>query len=374
MSRVSRFAIEHLLLLPAGALLALVWANTRPESYFRFSYAMAFPVNDVAMVLFFGLITKEIVEATAPGGVLHSWRRVAVPAVAAFGAAVVAGLAYVAFVNAVDEPMLVVGWPIPAAVDIAVAYFLARLIFRRHPAIPFLLLLAIAADGLGFVALALYYPARDLHLAWGAVVMVGALGLAIALRRAGVKSFWPYVVGAGALSWAALYWGGFHPALALVPIMPFLPHAPRDPGFFVDARPGARDGLSQFELWARYPVHATLFLFGLVNAGVLLRGLDTGTWAVPVAALAGKPVGILLAAGLAVGAGLHLPPRVGWRELVVVGLLATIGFTLALFFATAIMAPGQLLNQTKVGVLVGLAGGPIAVLAAWLLRVGRFER
>jgi NhaA family Na+:H+ antiporter len=374
MSRVSRFAVEHLLLLPAGALLALVWANTRPESYFRFSYATAFLVNDLAMVLFFGLITKEIVEATAPGGVLHSWRRVAVPAVGALGAAVAAGLVYVAFVNAFDEPMLVVGWPIPAAVDIAVAYVLARLIFRRHPAIPFLLLLAIAANGVGFVALALYYPSRDLHLASGAALMVGALGLAIALRRARVKSFWPYVVGAGALSWAALFRGGFHPALALVPILPFLPHAPRDPGFFVDARPGARDALSRFELWARYPAQATLFLFGLVNAGVLLRGLDTGTWAIPVASLAGKPVGLLLATGLAVGAGLHLPQRVGWRELIVVGLLATIGFTMGLFFTTAIMAPGQLLNQTKVGVLVGLLGGLLAVVAAWLLRVGRFER
>ena len=41
--RLSRFAAEYLLLLPFGAAIALVWANTFPESYFRFSYAAALP-------------------------------------------------------------------------------------------------------------------------------------------------------------------------------------------------------------------------------------------------------------------------------------------------------------------------------------------
>ena len=49
------------------------------ESYFRFSYAAAFAVNDVAMVFFFAVMTKEVVEATAPGGILRSWRRVLMP-------------------------------------------------------------------------------------------------------------------------------------------------------------------------------------------------------------------------------------------------------------------------------------------------------
>ncbi len=64
--RLSRFAVEHLLLLPLGAVIALLWVNTRPESYYRFTYAIAFAVNDVAMMLFFAVMTKEVVEATAP--------------------------------------------------------------------------------------------------------------------------------------------------------------------------------------------------------------------------------------------------------------------------------------------------------------------
>ena len=57
--------------MPLGAVIALVWVNTAPESYYAFTSAMSFAVNDVAMVLFFALMTKEVVEATAPGGVLH---------------------------------------------------------------------------------------------------------------------------------------------------------------------------------------------------------------------------------------------------------------------------------------------------------------
>lgn len=370
--RLSRFAVEYLLVLPLGALIALVWANTAAESYFRLTFPWTFLVNDVAMVVFFGLITKEVVEATAPGGVLHPWRRALAPVIGSVGATVVPALIYVSVVEGLDEPMLAMAWPVTFAIDLAFSYFVARLIFRRHPAVLFLLLLAISANALGFVTIALFFPTRDLHLGGGAVLMAAALGLAVALRRARVRSFWPYILGSGGVSWCALYWGGFHPALALVPIMPFLPHAARDPGFFVDARPGARDALSRFEIWARYPAQVALFFFGLVNAGVPMGALEPGTMGVAVATVTGRPLGILAAAGIAVAAGLHLPQGMGWRELIVMGLAATMGFSVGLFFSAAVFPPGQLLYETQMGVLLSLAGAPLAILAARLLRVGRF--
>ena len=73
--RLSQFAVEHLLLLPLGAVIAMIWVNVEPESYYRVTYRIAFAVNDVGMVLFFALMTKEVVEATVTGGVLHPWRR-----------------------------------------------------------------------------------------------------------------------------------------------------------------------------------------------------------------------------------------------------------------------------------------------------------
>ena len=108
--RLSQFALEHLLLLPLGVTIALAWANLFAESYFRFSYAAVFAVNDVAMVFFFAVMTKEVVEATAPGGVLHSWRRVLMPVIASFGVALVPALVHLALVEPLDEPMLGVAW------------------------------------------------------------------------------------------------------------------------------------------------------------------------------------------------------------------------------------------------------------------------
>jgi NhaA family Na+:H+ antiporter len=176
----------------------------------------------------------------------------------------------------------------------------------------------------------------------------------------------------GALSWIAFFLGGLHPALALVPVMPFLPHAARDPGLSTPAPPSARDALSEFEHWWKYPVQVILFLFGLVNAGVPLRAVDTGTWAVLSGVLVGKPVGISLAIALATAAGLTLPTGLGWKDIVVVGFAAAIGFTVALFFATAAFPAGAVLDQVKMGALLSVSGAIAAVGVAALLRAGRF--
>ena len=117
--------------------MALVWVNLDAESYYRFALSSAFIVNEVAMVFFFGLVMKEVVEATAPGGVLHPWRRALLPVIAAIGATVVPALIYRQAVDMLDEPVLAMAWPVPFMTDIAMSYFIARIIFPRHPAMPF---------------------------------------------------------------------------------------------------------------------------------------------------------------------------------------------------------------------------------------------
>ena len=349
-----------------------MWVNTAPESYYSFTFAIAFGVNDVAMAFFFALITKEIVEATAPGGVLHPWRRAMLPVVAAVASAAVTALIYVRTSDMLDEPMLSDGWPVSLATDLAIGYFVARLIFRLHPIIPFLLLFGIASDGLGFLTLALFNPVQGTQIAAGMLVVAAGVAVAAGLRRRRVRSFWPYLIAAGSLSWFGLFWSGWHPALALVPVMPFLPHAARDPGFFVDALPDAKDTLSRFEIFWRYPAQVALFLFGLVNAGVPLGAFEAGVWALPIAVIAGKPIGVIAGAGLALLIGLHLPTRIGWRELIVGGLITAMGFSVGLFFSSALFPPGQLRSETSMGVLLSFIAAPLAFLAARLLGVGRF--
>jgi NhaA family Na+:H+ antiporter len=361
-------------LLVSGTVLALVWANINRESYETVAHALHFAVNDIGMAFFFAMATKEVVEATAPGGALHSSRRSAVPLVGAAGGMIGPAAVYIAMTLVFDRPDLTQGWAIPVATDIAFSYLIARIIFgAKHPGIPFLLLLAIADDALGLMILAVFYPSGEIHLGTVAIVLGAAMVMARWLRTRRTLNFWPYVVGAGTVSWLAFYWGGLHPALALVPIVPFLPHASRDAGLFVE-RPNAHDTLNEFEHWWKMPVQVILFFFGLTNAGVALTSVGTGTWFVLAAILLGKPIGIVSCTALGVAVGLRMPDGVNWRDMIVLGLVAAIGFTVALFFATAAFPAGELLDQTKMGALLSFSAGIVAIGAAVLLRVGRMAR
>jgi len=361
-------------LLVSGALLALVWANFDHESYEVVSHALHFTVNDIGMAFFFAIAAKEVVEATAPGGALHSPRRSAVPLIAAIGGMVGPAAVYFTLVAVFDRPDLTRGWAIPVATDIAFSYLVARIVFgAKHPGIPFLLLLAIADDALGLLILAVFYPSSDLRLGIFAIVLAVAMAMAWWLRSRKTLNFWPYVLGAGMVSWLAFFWGGLHPALALVPIMPFMPHAARDAGLFVE-RPNAHDTLNEFEHWWKMPVHVILFFFGLANAGVAVTSVGPGTWFVLAAILLGKPIGILFCTALSVAGGLHMPAGVTWRDITVLAVAASIGFTVALFFATAAFPAGELLDQAKMGALLSFLAAIVAIGVAFLLRVGRMAR
>jgi NhaA family Na+:H+ antiporter len=109
-------------------------------------------------------------------------------------------------------------------------------------------------------------------------------------------------------------------------------------------------------------------IFALANAGVRI---DASALAHPVAMavmlglLIGKPVGIFLFSWLAVKTGLaKLPSGVGWTAVVGGGILAGIGFTMAIFIASLALE-GALLSAAKVGILAGSLAS--AVLGAIVL-------
>ena len=245
----------------------------------------------------------------------------------------------------------------------------ARVIFPNgHPAIPFLLLLAIADDALGLMILAVFYPSGPLSVAALAILMTVAVLAALWLKRHRVRSFWPYLLGPGSLPWAALYFGGFHPALALVPIVPFMPHSPRDRGLFDPREDLQVDTLNQFEHWWATPVQFVLLLFGLANAGAPFEQVGPGTYFVLAGLLLGKPIGVMLFAGAARLAGARSPAGLRPADLVLIGIIASIGFTVSLIFATAAFPAGAALAQTKMGALLSFSAAPLALIASRLLR------
>jgi NhaA family Na+:H+ antiporter len=368
MRRLVQVVIDNSLLLIAGTLGALIWANVDPASYEHFAHALHFAVNDIGMVFFFALATKEVFEATLPGGALSSPRESAVPLFAAVGGMAVPALGFLALIHALQLPDLSRGWAVPCATDIAFSYMAARVVFKGgDPAIPFLLLLAIADDALGLVILAVFYPTTDIAPLIFVALMAVAIALAWLIRRWRVTSYWPYVLLAGGCSWLALFEGGFHPALALVPIVPFLPHRATDPGLFVDKE--GHDTLTHFEHQFRVPVQIVLGLFGLVNAGVPLASVGAGTWIVVASLVFGKPLGIILFTWLAERFGFRRAGGLTWRDVLVLGLLAGVGFTVALFFATAAFPPGALLDDVKMGALFSFVAAPLGIAVGWLLKV-----
>jgi Na+/H+ antiporter 1 len=112
------YACEHSLTRPADGVIAIVLGHVHAASYHRMAHGLEFPVNDIGMVLFLALATKQVVEAATPGGALHTWRRGALPCIAAIGGMAAPAQLYLLHVTLAGELALARGWAIPSATDI----------------------------------------------------------------------------------------------------------------------------------------------------------------------------------------------------------------------------------------------------------------
>ena len=90
----------------------------------------------------------------------------------------------------------------------------------------------------------------------------------------------------------------------------------------------------------------------------------------------GKPVGLVLMTWIAVKLGAGRPAGVTWQGIWAIGLVAGIGFTVALFVADLAYADPELLRHSKIGILAAFAiAGPLGFIAFQLLpRISRSER
>lgn len=416
-TRPIRFLFENSVFLIVGALAALVWANLDGDSYNRIFHSdvngliagdwggdedrdgygeagaaagqsanadrlpqrgdhqgltLHFLINDVFMALFFAIAAKEVWESFLPGGALSNPRKAATPLLATLGGIV--GPAALFLMGAWmlgDWTSLNRGWAIPCATDIAFSYLVARFIFGKgHPAIAFLLLLAIADDAAGLAILAVAYPQKALEPVW-LLLTVAAILTGFGFRKLGLQSFWWYLVIPGLMSWFSFSRAGIHPALGLVPVIPAFPHSHTDLGIFVRDELNRHDPLNEFEHWWKNPVELILGLFGLANAGVVFGNVGVGTWLVLIGLLVGKPLGITLFTWISTKAlNLELPAGVGCHHIVSLGTVAGIGFTVALFVSSAAFPqPGPIQDSVKMGALLSFAAAALAFVVARTLGV-----
>ncbi len=419
MYRVWGFLAEYSLLLIFGALTALIWANLDPESYHHLiEYPLAehawighahvdeaghvqrtltvhYLINDVLMALFFAIAGKEVWEAVALKNGSLRGKKAMTPLIATSGGMLGPIVVYLGLAMAMgSETFSAVsnGWAIPTATDIAFSYLVGRLVFGAgHPAVRFLLLLAIADDAAGLIILAIFYPSGDLAPEWLLLSLAAAVGVWFFANRlprmmdrgkqhrpnsTWVREklgFWPYLIAACA-SWYGFQEAGIHPALGLLPIVPAIPHADISFGIFSEAESHLHDLLNEIEHRLKTPVEVILFFFGLANAGVEFASMAAPTWLVLFGLLVGKPVGIFIMGWLAAHPmRLGLPEGMKTSDLFVLGCVAAIGFTVSLFVASVAFPAGPIQDAAKMGALFSFGAAAISFIVGKVFRVEKQE-
>ena len=414
MTRVWNFVSNYSLLLIAGAIIALVWANIDFDSYHHFqefviwdhapighyhhghrTLTLHYLVNDILMAFFFAIAAKEVWEAVILKNGSLRGKKAATPLFATAGGmigpiSVYLGLALLLGSDTFDA--VANGWAVPTATDIAFSYLVGRLVFGAgHPAVRFLLLLAIADDAAGLVILAVFYPSGDLAPVWLLLSVFAAVGVFVLAnwlpRRLDrgkqdrpnstwvrkTLTFWPYLI-AACLSWYGFMMSGLHPALGLLPIVPTIPHADRDFGIFAQAETHMTDLLNYIEHALKAPVEVVLFFFGLLNAGVAFSSMGDATWLVLAGLIVGKPVGILIFGWFAARPlGLGIPEGMRIVDLIVIGFVAAIGFTVSLFVAAVAFDAGPVQDAAKMGALFSFGAAVLSIIAGKVLRVQKQE-
>ena len=187
-----------------------------PTSYHAFVHArwfggltLDFLVNEMFMAFFFGIAAVEITDSLLPGGSLNPPRKAVTPLLGdgrrrgrAGRRLLPAQRAYSAapsrFAAGESRRPRTSRWP---------GWWRASRSGEHHPAVSFLLLLAIADDAIGLAIIAIFYPDPTHPVSpLAALLVLAGMLVALGLRRGGVRSYWPYLLLGGTPSWLGLYW------------------------------------------------------------------------------------------------------------------------------------------------------------------------
>lgn len=346
-------------------------------------------INDGLMAIFFLLIGLEI-KRELKYGELSTFKSALLPAVAAFGGAV---LPAVIFYGLNGGTAFMDGWAIAIATDIAFVIGVVALLGSRVPvwAKVFVTAVAVVDDLIAVVVIAVFYTEQISMTALG---LAGGCFLVLMLfNYKGVNKLSPYLV-IGFVMWWAVLESGVHATIAGV-MLGFAIPASR--GWSVDRLiEYAREGFELFEQAAdeqlpvtreqalhhmdetldhaesplhrlEHKLHVVVYfvimpLFAFANAGVVFDPetmsqafASTLTWGIACGLFFGKQIGIFFSTWLLTQLGLSglSGNKETWKVVYGVALLAGIGFTMSLFIANLSFQEFKLLEFSKVGILLG---------------------
>ncbi|MBO6814793.1 MAG: Na+/H+ antiporter NhaA [Rhizobiaceae bacterium] len=324
-------------------------------------------INDGLMAVFFFLVGLEMKREILQGE-LSTLRKASLPLLAALGGMAGPALIY-SFINWGD-PATMRGWAIPSATDIAFALGVLALLGNRVPVSLKVFLLALAIiDDIGAITIIAIFYTENLSVEMLGLALAGFTAL-IAINRSGVKAITPYAL-VGLFIWVCVLKSGVHATLAGVVTALAIPMEGRSEQ---DQSPLRRLEHS-LHTWVAFLV---LPVFAFANAGVQLTSLSLSdlTATVPLGVALGlffgNQIAIFLVTFVAVKCRLaNLPDNLGWMQVYGAGCLAGIGFTMSLFIGTLAFDSAELINQVRLGVLMGSFAS--AILGYLVLRLSCSE-
>lgn len=311
---------------------------------------LLFWINNGLMAIFFLVVGLEI-KYEILSGTLNSPQKAVLPGIAAMGGMIVPAIIYVG-INHHDAIMLR-GWAVPMATDIAFSLSVLSLLGSRIPAAlkAFLTALAILDDLAAIIIIAIFYT-DNISIAFLGLAFICLLSLFI-LNKSGITrlSFYIFI---GIILWVCLLKSGIHPTLAGVAVALMVPLQNRKKSYSPLQK-------LQHELhhWVALGI---LPLFAFANAGVSLLNLGQENLHVTIilgvlcGLFVGKQLGIFSASWLAVKLGIAtLPDQVRWGEIYAVSIICGIGFTISLFIGALAFSNNaeSYLTSIKIGVLLG---------------------
>lgn len=388
-----------------AAIIAVIWANSPwANAYFtmrdhtvgieslHLNLSLGTWAADGLLAIFFFLVGLELKQEFVIGD-LRDPKRALVPVVAAFGGVAVPALIYF-LINRGSES--IVGWAIPTATDIAFAVAVLAIIGSHLPS-PlrlFLLTLAVVDDLIAIAIIAVFYTDSVNLLALGffiiPVVLYGFLVQKYTewfVRTPWAR--WAILLPIAIIAWALLHAAGIHATIAgvilgfLVPVTMKSEGAKRAANALysqVEGHGGHAPGLTAIFEHDYRPLSAgfAVPVFAFFSAGVALGGwsgfVDGVSSHVALGIMfgliLGKPIGITLSTFvLTKFTRASLDDAVKWIDLIGVGFLAGIGFTVSLLVGELSFGRGNLANdEAKIGVLLASA---IAALIASIILIPR---
>ncbi|HEX8378583.1 MAG TPA: Na+/H+ antiporter NhaA [Pedobacter sp.] len=317
-------------------------------------YPILLWINDGLMAIFFLLVGLEIKRELVEGE-LSSPKQAALPVFAAIGGMLVPALFFALFNNNTETAA---GWGIPMATDIAFAIAILALLGDKVPIALKIFLTALAiVDDLGAIlVIAVFYSSNIsfVNLAYAGAVFA----LLIVFNRLGFKNLLFYLL-PGLLLWYFIHNSGIHATIAGVLTALTVPTTPDS----------TESSLEKLEHHLTKPVNFLIMpVFALANTNIQLEGgMIEGVFSnlslgIIFGLLLGKPVGILVMSWVSVKLGLSsLPGGTAWKQIIGLGLLAGIGFTMSIFIALLSLSQPEFQTQAKFAILIssviaGVAG------------------